>query len=190
MLFFILLSLIWVMFFYYMFFMQGGFCYYMIFEWNILKWRENMKELLKVSVFIFVYNEEVVIWQMLKVMVNFYYLKDCLEIIVVNDNFLDWMGDIVNEFFEKYDFIKMVIIKLFNVGKGKFFVLNFGFVELNGDVICVYDVDNIFEKMVVYYFVFGLMNDEKVGVVVGKFCVINVVKMLLMKFINIEMICF
>lgn len=45
-----------------------------------------MKELPKVSVLIPAHNEEVVIRQTLKAMVNLYYPKDRLEIIVVNDN--------------------------------------------------------------------------------------------------------
>nr|WGD90704.1 glycosyltransferase family 2 protein [Bacillus subtilis] len=82
-------------------------------------------------------------------MVNLYYPKDRLEIIVVNDNSSDRTGDIVNEFSEKYDFIKMVITKPPNAGKGKSSALNSGFAESNGDVICVYDADNTPEKMVV-----------------------------------------
>lgn len=145
-----------------------------------------MKELPKVSVLIPAHNEEVVIRQTLKAMVNLYYPKDRLEIIVVNDNSSDRTGDIVNEFSEKYDFIKMVITKPPNAGKGKSSALNSGFAESNGDVICVYDADNTPEKMAVYYLVLGLMNDEKAGAVVGKFRVINAAKTLLTRFINIE----
>ena len=68
-------------------------------------------ELPKVSVLIPAHNEEVVIRQTLKAMVNLYYPKDRLEIIVVNDNSSDRTGDIVNEFSRQYDFIKMVITK-------------------------------------------------------------------------------
>lgn len=103
-------------------------------------------ELPKVSVLIPAHNEEVVIRQTLKAMVNLYYPKDRLEIIVVNDNSSDRTGDIVNEFSRQYDFIKMVITKPPNAGKGKSSALNSGFAESNGDVICVYDADNTPEK--------------------------------------------
>ncbi|WP_156735914.1 glycosyltransferase family 2 protein [Bacillus velezensis] len=189
-LFFISLSLIWVMLLYHMFLMQGGFRHYMTFERNIPKWRAKMGELPKVSVLIPAHNEEVVIRQTLKAMVNLYYPKDRLEIIVVNDNSSDRTGDIVNEFSRQYDFIKMVITKPPNAGKGKSSALNSGFAESNGAVICVYDADNTPEKMAVYYLVLGLMNDEKAGAVVGKFRVINAAKTILTKFINIETICF
>ncbi|MDI5787771.1 glycosyltransferase [Bacillus licheniformis] len=78
--------------------MQGGFRHYMTFERNIPKWKENVKDLPKVSVLIPAHNEEVVIRQTLKAMVNLYYPKDRLEIIVVNDNSSDRTGDIVDEF--------------------------------------------------------------------------------------------
>lgn len=175
---------------YHMFLMQGGFRHYMTFERNIPKWRAKMGELPKVSVLIPAHNEEVVIRQTLKAMVNLYYPKDRLEVIVVNDNSSDRTGDIVEEFSRQYDFIKMVITKPPHAGKGKSSALNSGFAESNGDVICVYDADNTPEKMAVYYLVLGLMNDEKAGAVVGKFRVINAAKTLLTKFINIETICF
>lgn len=55
---------------YHMFLMQGGFRHYMTFERNIPKWKENVKDLPKVSVLIPAHNEEVVIRQTLKAMVN------------------------------------------------------------------------------------------------------------------------
>ena len=106
-LFLVSLSLIWVMLLYHMFLMQGGFRHYMTFERNIPKWKENVKDLPKVSVLIPAHNEEVVIRQTLKAMVNLYYPKDRLEIIVVNDNSSDRTGDIVDEFSTQYGFIKI-----------------------------------------------------------------------------------
>ncbi|MCI3987884.1 glycosyltransferase family 2 protein, partial [Bacillus vallismortis] len=78
-----------------------------------------MKDLPKVSVLIPAHNEEVVIRQTLKAMVNLYYPKDRLEIIVINDNSSDRTGDIVGEFSRQYDFIKMVVTKPPHAGKGK-----------------------------------------------------------------------
>ena len=166
-LFLVSLSLIWVMLLYHMFLMQGGFRHYMTFERNIPKWKENVKDLPKVSVLIPAHNEEVVIRQTLKAMVNLYYPKDRLEIIVVNDNSSDRTGDIVDEFSTQYGFIKMVVTKPPHAGKGKSSALNCGFAESNGDVTCVYDADNMPEKMAGYYVVLALMNDQKDGAVGG-----------------------
>ncbi|ARC70287.1 hypothetical protein B34_02873 [Bacillus licheniformis] len=57
-LFLVSLSLIWVMLLYHMFLMQGGFRHYMTFERNIPKWKENVKDLPKVSVLIPAHNED------------------------------------------------------------------------------------------------------------------------------------
>lgn len=173
-----------------MFLMQGGFQHYLTYEKVLPEWTKQGKELPTVSILIPAHNEEVVIRQTLKAMVQLSYPKHLLEIIVINDNSSDGTGDIVQSFCEQYDHVHMIETKPPFAGKGKSTALNEGLKASTGEVICVYDADNMPEQKAVYHLVLGLLNDLKAGAVVGKFRVINAAKNLLTKFINIETICF
>ncbi|MED4592939.1 glycosyltransferase [Bacillus safensis] len=189
-LFYLSLILIWIMLLYHMFLMQGGFQHYLTYEKVLPEWTKQGKELPTVSILIPAHNEEVVIRQTLKAMVQLSYPKHLLEIIVINDNSSDGTGDIVQSFSEQYDYVHMIETKPPFAGKGKSTALNEGLKASTGEVICVYDADNMPEQKAVYHLVLGLLNDPKAGAVVGKFRVINAAKNLLTKFINIETICF
>ncbi|MGN7392527.1 glycosyltransferase family 2 protein [Bacillus safensis] len=175
---------------YHMFLMQGGFQHYLTYEKVLPEWTKQGKELPTVSILIPAHDEEVVIRQTLKAMVQLSYPKHLLEIIVINDNSSDGTGDIVQSFCEQYDHVHMIETKPPFAGKGKSTALNEGLKASTGEVICVYDADNMPEQKAVYHLVLGLLNDPKAGAVVGKFRVINAAKNLLTKFINIETICF
>ena len=189
-LFYLSLILIWIMLLYHMFLMQGGFQHYLTYEKVLPEWTKQGKELPTVSILMPAHNEEVVIRQTLKAMVQLSYPKHLLEIIVINDNSSDGTGDIVRSFSEQYDHVHMIETKPPFAGKGKSTALNEGLKASTGEVICVYDADNMPEQKAVYHLVLGLLNDPKAGAVVGKFRVINAAKNLLTKFINIETICF
>lgn len=189
-LFYTSLSLIWIMLLYHMFLMQGGYRHYRSFEKVIPKWEKNMGELPTVAVFIPAHNEEVVIAQTLKAMSRLYYPKDKLDVIVINDNSSDRTGEIVQEFTEKFPFIRMVVTEPPNKGIGKSSALNEALAQSESEFIAVYDADNTPERMAVWYLVMGLLNDPKAGAVVGKFRVINAKETWLTRFINIETICF
>ncbi len=189
-LFYLSLILIWIMLLYHMFLMQGGFQHYLTYEKVLPEWTKQGTELPTVSILIPAHNEEVVIRQTLKAMVQLSYPKHLLEIIVINDNSSDGTGDIVRSFSDQYDHVHMIETKPPFAGKGKSTALNEGLKASTGEVICVYDADNMPEQKAVYHLVLGLLNDPKAGAVVGKFRVINAAKNLLTKFINIETICF
>jgi len=189
-LFYLSLILIWIMLLYHMFLMQGGFQHFLTYEKVLPEWTKQGKELPTVSILIPAHNEEVVIRQTLKTMVQLSYPKHLLEIIVINDNSSDGTGDIVQSFSEQYDHVHMIETKPPFAGKRKSTALNEGLKASTGEVICVYDADNMPEQKAVYHLVLGLLNDPKAGAVVGKFRVINAAKNLLTKFINIETICF
>lgn len=189
-LFYTSLSLIWIMLLYHMFLMQGGYRHYRSFEKVIPQWEKNMGELPTVAVFIPAHNEEVVIAQTLKAMSRLYYPKDKLDVIVINDNSSDRTGEIVQEFTEKFPFIRMVVTEPPNKGIGKSSALNEALAQSESEFIAVYDADNTPERMAVWYLVMGLLNDPKAGAVVGKFRVINAKESWLTRFINIETICF
>ncbi|MBO2537711.1 glycosyltransferase family 2 protein [Rummeliibacillus suwonensis] len=189
-LFFISLSLIWIMLLYHMFLMQGGYRHFSTFERVIPKWEKNMGDLPTVSVFIPAHNEEIVIAQTLQAMSRLHYPKEKLDVIVINDNSSDRTGEIAQSFHEKYSFIRVIETHGENKGKGKSSALNEALKQSDGEVIVVYDADNTPEKMAVWYLVMGLINDPKAAAVVGKFRVINAARTWLTRFINIETICF
>jgi cellulose synthase/poly-beta-1,6-N-acetylglucosamine synthase-like glycosyltransferase len=189
-LFYLSLSVIWIMLLYHMFLMQGGYFHYLRYRRPIPEWEKNQHPLPKVSVLIPAHNEEVVIERTIKAMLRLDYPKDKLEIVVINDNSRDRTGEIADEYASKYPYVKVVHTKPPHAGKGKSGALNQGLAHSTGEVIVVYDADNTPERKAVYYLVLALLNDPKAGAVVGKFRVVNAATNLLTRFINIETICF
>ncbi|MFD0871030.1 Poly-beta-1,6-N-acetyl-D-glucosamine synthase [Chlamydia abortus] len=189
-LFYISLSVIWIMLLYHMFLMQGGYLHYLRFRRPIKRWEQNGIPLPKVSILIPAHNEEVVIERTLKAMIRLEYPKEKLEIVVINDNSSDRTGEIADRYAAKYPSVKVVHTKPPHAGKGKSGALNQGLKHSTGDIIVVYDADNTPERKAVYYLVLAMLNDPKAGVVVGKFRVVNAAHNLLTRFINIETICF
>lgn len=189
-LFYVSLSVIWMMLLYHMFLMQGGYFHYLRYRRFIPEWEKNQRPLPKVSILIPAHNEEVVIERTIKAMLRLDYPKDKLEIVVINDNSKDRTGEIADEYANTYAYVKVVHTKPPHAGKGKSGALNQGLAHSTGEVIVVYDADNTPERKAVHYLVLALQNDPTAGAVVGKFRVVNAAKNLLTRFINIETICF
>ncbi|MCX6155950.1 MAG: glycosyltransferase [Candidatus Kapabacteria bacterium] len=142
------------------------------------------------SILIPAHNEEMVISDTIKSMLELNYPADKLEIIVINDGSSDGTEDIVKSFAAQD---KRVV--LFNVpkgegGKGKSRALNLGIKIVKSDVVAIYDADNTPDKDALRYLVAALISDEKLGAVLGKFRTINKKRNLLTRFINIETLSF
>lgn len=182
--------MIWIMLLYHMFLMQGGYRHYLTYLQPVEKWKQNARELPKVSILIPAYNEEVVIEKTIKAMIRLNYPKDKLEVVVINDNSKDNTGRIIDTYAKRYSFIVPVHNKPPFSGKGKSGALNQGLKAATGKVVVVYDADNTPERDAIYYLVLGLINNPQAGAIVGKFRVNNAKKNLLTSFINIETICF
>ena len=144
----------------------------------------------KVSILIPAHNEEVVIEDTIKSMIQLNYPKDKLEVIVINDNSSDSTGSIIDRYADQYPFIKAVHTKPPYAGKGKSGALNQGLKHSSGEIIAVYDADNTPEPDAVRYLALGLNQDKKAGAIVGKFRVVNANKNLLTRLINIETLTF
>ncbi|MFD1172679.1 glycosyltransferase family 2 protein [Oceanobacillus picturae] len=184
------LFLIWLMLFYHMFLMQGGYLHYLHYKKSEKEWQQNKTPFPKVSVLIPAHNEEVVIGKTLDAMCQLQYPTHLLEIIVINDNSNDRTGEIVEAYARRFPFVSVIHTKPPYGGKGKSGALNIGFAQSTGEVICVYDADNTPEPDAIYWLAMGLQNDPKAGAVVGKFRVINANKNLLTRLINVETITF
>lgn len=178
------------MLFYHAFLMIGGFLHLL----KDGKFKKGLKISLgsfpKVSILIPAHNEEVVIEDTIKSMIQLNYPKDKLEVIVINDNSSDLTGAIIDSYSKRYPFIKAVHTKPPNAGKGKSGALNQGLKHSTGEIIAVYDADNTPEPNAILYLVLGLCNDKNAGAIVGKFRVVNANQNILTRLINIETLTF
>lgn len=184
------LFIIWLMLFYHMFLMHGGYLYSLKHKKLEKDWTSEPVELPTVSILIPAHNEEVVIEQTIQSMIALRYDKTKLEVIVINDNSSDNTGHIADLYAAKHPFVKVVHTKPPNIGKGKSGALNQGLKHATGEVVVVYDADNTPEPDAVYYLALGIAKDEKAGAVVGKFRVTNANQNLLTRLINIETLTF
>ncbi|MFD2705606.1 glycosyltransferase family 2 protein [Salibacterium lacus] len=184
------LFIIWFMLFYHMFLMQGGYLHHRRHRELKAAWEKDPGELPSFSILIPAHNEDMVIADTLKAMAALQYPKDRLEVIVVNDNSSDATGEIVEGFAARYSFIHAVHTRPPEGGKGKSGALNQGLKRARGDVIAVYDADNMPEPDAVWYLALGLNKDPDAGAVVGKFRVQNGGRNLLTRLINMETLTF
>ncbi|SDO23675.1 Glycosyltransferase, catalytic subunit of cellulose synthase and poly-beta-1,6-N-acetylglucosamine synthase [Alkalicoccus daliensis] len=184
------LFLIWFMLFYHMFLMQGGYLHFLKHPETKRKWDLEPGELPTFSILIPAHNEEVVIEKTLQAMTELDYPKEKLEVILINDNSSDATGKIGEEFAREFPFIKVLHTKPPHAGKGKSGALNQGFKVSSGEIIAVYDADNLPEPEAAYNLALGLNKDEKAGAVVGKFRVLNARKNILTRMINVETLTF
>ncbi|MCC6157147.1 MAG: glycosyltransferase family 2 protein [Deltaproteobacteria bacterium] len=143
-----------------------------------------------VSILIPAHNEELVIERTVQAMLALNYPKERLEIIVVNDGSKDRTGDVVAEIAARHREVKLVTVPEGEGGKGKSRTLNVGLEHAMGDVIAVYDADNRPEPDALRYLVANLVEDPKLGAVLGKVRTINRDRNSLTRFINLEFISF
>lgn len=164
----------------------GGFIYYMQVEK-----RGRGKPLVEyptVSILVPAHNEALVIVRTVRALLNFDYPTDRYEIIVINDNSTDDTAEKLEEIQREYPDRKLMVISTGPEvgGKGKSNALNIGFSVSTGEVIAIYDADNTPQPDALAILVENLMEDEKLGAVIGKFRTRNRNASLLSRFVNIE----
>lgn len=184
------LFLIWGMLFYHMFLMQGGYLHSTQHRKVAPQWLKSTTKLPRISVLIPAHNEEVVIGNTIRSMINLRYPEDKLEVLIINDNSSDRTGEIAENFARRYPFIHVYHTRPPHAGKGKSCALNQGFKASTGEVIVVYDADNTPEPDALLHLASGLENDPKAGAIVGKFRVKNAERNLLTRLINMETLTF
>lgn len=164
----------------------GGFVYYMRVERQ--GGRYALEEYPMVSVMIPAHNESIVIERTVRALLNFNYPKDKYEVIVINDNSQDNTAERLAALQREFPDRKLIVINTDNVlgGKGKSNALNIGFSMSSGDVIAIYDADNTPEPDALTILVENLMQDDRLGAVIGKFRTRNRFASLLSRFVNIE----
>ena len=164
----------------------GGFIYYMKVE---KKGRgAPLEEYPTVSILVPAHNEALVIVRTVRALLNMEYPKDRYEVIVINDNSSDDTAEKLEELQREFPERKLIVISTGPEvgGKGKSNALNIVFSVSTGEVIAIYDADNTPESDALAILVENLMEDEKLGAVIGKFRTRNRNASLLSRFVNIE----
>ena len=184
------LIVIWVIIFINVVLVVAGYIYYEKVQKVELK--EELEYNPFVSVMVPANNEAVVIEKTVKSLLNLSYPKDRYEIIVINDNSSDNSAEILKRIQDNNKDRNLIVINTDSVngGKGKSNSLNIGFEKSKGELLAIYDADNTPEKNALKYLVQTILEDDKLGAVIGKFRCRNKNVNLLTKFINIETLTF
>lgn len=140
-------------------------------------------QLPKLSVLIPMHNEEQVLHFVLEALLKCDYDRDRLEIIPINDNSTDRTRELLDEYHEKYEFIRPLHRDC--VQRGKPVGLNDAMAVATGDVIVVFDADyrpptDILKQLAVAF------CDPEVGAVMGRVIPYNANCNLLTRLINLE----
>jgi cellulose synthase/poly-beta-1,6-N-acetylglucosamine synthase-like glycosyltransferase len=143
-----------------------------------------------VSILIPAHNEALVIQQTLSSILASNYPPDLLEVIIVNDASTDHTASIVQKMANQDPRIRLLNIPSGKGGKGKSAALNAAFRMASHEVIAVYDADNQPEPDALRCLSEQLVNDPKLGAVIGKFRAINKAENLLLRCLNIESLSF
>ena len=164
----------------------GGFVYYMQVD---KKGRgKPLQEYPMVSILVPAHDEAVVITRTVRALLGLEYPKDRYEVIVINDNSTDDTAEKLEQVQAEFPDRKLIVISTGPEigGKGKSNALNIGFSVSTGDVIAIYDADNTPQPDALAILVETLMEDDKLGAVIGKFRTRNRNASLLSRFVNIE----
>lgn len=179
----------WLILFYHVILTFGGYRHF-VKTLTSVEPEVELSEYPMVTVLIPAHNEEMVIGRTVDAMARLIYPQDRLEIIVVNDCSSDRTGKILAEKCAKYPQLKVVTLEPPIGAKGKSNALNNGLKVAKGEYIVVYDADNTPERKAVLYLLHAILQDEKLGAVVGKFRTRNKEVSLLTRFINVETLSF
>lgn len=183
------IAAIWGLMFLNIFLSIGGFVYMIkVNKEEKGKKRQTLQEYPLVSIMVPAHNESIVIRKTVLALLNFDYPRDRYEIIVINDNSSDSSAEVLKEIQEAHPDRKLIVINTDNVmgGKGKSNALNIALSVAKGTVIAIYDADNTPAPDALRILVENLMEDDKLGAVIGKFRTRNRNASLLTRFVNIE----
>jgi cellulose synthase/poly-beta-1,6-N-acetylglucosamine synthase-like glycosyltransferase len=136
-----------------------------------------------VSIIVPVKDEERVVGRLLKALLRLDYSLEKMEILIVEDGSTDKTVEICKEYARLYPDQVRLLHK--HESNGKPSALNFAFKYAKGDVIAVFDADNVPEPDVLMRAV-AYFRDPSVAAVQGRLCIINAGENMLTKFISCE----
>ncbi|MEM2111270.1 MAG: glycosyltransferase [Candidatus Bathyarchaeia archaeon] len=144
---------------------------------------EKRLSLPTISIVVPVKNEEKVIGRLLDALVRLDYPPEKKEIILVEDGSTDRTSEICKSYAQQYPKIVNYFHRV--TSKGKPSALNFGFKHAKGEIVAVFDSDNVPEHDVLMKAV-KYFEDPSVAAVQGTTCVINADQNMLTKFVSYE----
>lgn len=142
------------------------------------------EDLPTVSVLVPMHNEEKVAGHILNLLVASHYPKEKLEIIPINDHSTDRTQENLEEYAQKYPFIRP-LHRYGDLPRGKQNSLNDALEIAKGEVIIVYDADYLPPKGQIRILATAF-KDPRVGAVMGRVVPINAEKNLLTRLLDIE----
>jgi cellulose synthase/poly-beta-1,6-N-acetylglucosamine synthase-like glycosyltransferase len=141
------------------------------------------KNLPKISVIVPVKDEERVVGRLLKALIDSDYPQDKKEIVIVEDGSTDRSAEICGEFAEEHSGQVKLVRRGFSVGKPS--ALKEAFKHVSGEIVAVFDADNIpepdFLLRAAMYF-----EDSSVAAVQGRLIAVNEDENILTKFVAQE----
>jgi cellulose synthase/poly-beta-1,6-N-acetylglucosamine synthase-like glycosyltransferase len=143
----------------------------------------NKRKLPIFSIIIPAKNEEKVIGRLLKTLLKLNYPQEKTEIIIVEDGSRDKTLEICKKYAKQYP----NRVKLFQQleSNGKPSALNFGLKHAKGEIIAVFDADNVPEQNILWK-VADYFKDPTTAAVQGRTCSINAHENMLTKLISYE----
>lgn len=140
-------------------------------------------DLKTVSVLIPMHNEEKVVSNILDLLAHADYPTDKLEIIAINDFSSDGTGAIIEDYAERYHFIKL--LHRSQGERGKPAALNEAIERANGEIVIVFDADYLPPKGILKS-ISVCFNDPEVGAVMGRVIPQNTRRNLLTRLLDLE----
>jgi len=125
----------------------------------------------KVSLIIATYNEESTLPTKLKNVLEQDYLKELLELVIIDSGSTDRTPEIVEEFMQKNKSVKVLFIRE-KERLGKSHALNVAYPKASGEIKIISDSDAIFDKSAITKIVSNF-NDPNVGAVCGRQVLLN-----------------
>src|SRR5690625_2881080 len=159
---YISLFCIWLMLFYHAFLMFGGY-FHSLKHHKFTQKFDKIEHYPKVSILVPAHNEEVVIEDTIKAMIQLDYPKEHLEVIIINDNSSDQTGSIIEQYAKDYSFIKAVHTRPPQAGKGKSGALNQGLKQATGEFIDRKSTRLNSSHVAISYAVFCLKTKNTIG---------------------------
>lgn len=141
------------------------------------------EELPMVSIIVPVRDEERVVGRLLRALVRLDYPPEKREIIIVEDGSVDKTVEICKEYAERCRSQIKLVRQLKSDGKPS--ALNCGLKHIKGEIVAVFDADNVPEPDVLLKAV-GYFEDSSVAAVQGRACAINAGENMLTRFISYE----
>ncbi len=141
------------------------------------------KRLPAMSIIVPVKDEEKVVGRLLKAIMDADYPADKKEVVIVEDGSVDGTVGICKEFVEKYPLQVKLVCR--SVSDGKPSALKEAFKHVSGELVGVFDADNIPESDFLLNAA-GYFEDSSVSAVQGRLCAVNADENILTKFVANE----